>query len=393
MSDEPGFTKPVPFRVEVPEKDLADLKQRLGHTRWAHDFGNQDWLYGVQREWLGDLIAYWRDKYDWRAQERAINRFPHFKVEIDGVPIHYLHVRGKGPNPMPIILSHGWPWTFWDWHKIIDPLTDPAAHGGDPANSFDVVIPSLPGFGFSTPLTTPGLTARDIARLWNTLMNQVLGYPKYAAGGGDWGSTITGEIGHGHGDRVIGVWLTLPNVPGVNLRQLTREDYAEDPWMWDQMEAAKPTIQSHWTVHRIEPQTLAYALNDSPTGLASWILGRRRAWGDHEGDVFALFDRDFLCTTASIYWFSQSIGSSMRIYADHYRTGAPPPPLHDRKRAIDVPTAFTVFRKELLLMPRNLAAEVTNLQRWTVLSRGGHYPPSEQPDTVVRELRTFFGSL
>lgn len=395
-ADTPRITaEPTPFTVHVSDEQLADLRRRVRDTRWSDDFGNDaEWRYGVSREWLRDLTDYWVDGFDWRAQEAEINSFPQFRAEIDGVTIHYIHVRGKGPNPKPIILSHGWPWTFWDWKKIIGPLSDPEAYGGDPADSFDVVVPSLPGFGFSSPLRTTGLGDRRIADLWVVLMRDVLGYDRFAVGGGDWGSTISGEVAHGYPEHVIGAWLTLPRVPGVNLRALTRDDFAEDEaWMWERTLEAQPTIQSHFTVQRLEPQTLAYALTDSPVGMAAWILGRRRNWGDHDGDVYSLFDRDFLCTTASIYWFTETIGSSMRIYFEGYVGGSAPASRHGRPRAIDVPTGFAVFPKELLLMPKSVAERSTNLHRWTLMPKGGHFPPQEQPELVVHELREMFRDL
>ena len=390
----PRHTGLSPFKVAIPDADLQDMLARIRNTRWAPDFGNADWNYGVERGWLQELVQYWSEKFDWREQERQINTFPQFKVEIDGIPIHFIHVRGKGNSPKPLILSHGWPWTFWDWRKVIGPLTDPVAYGGSADDAFDVIVPSLPGFGFSVPLHTTAVGARRIADLWQILMTEVLGYPRYCAGGGDWGSTITGEIGHGYPQSVMGVWLTLPNIPGVALWAIDERDFAPDErWMWERALEARPTILSHSAVHRHEPQTLAYALVDSPVGTAAWLWGRRRDWGDHGGDLFSLFDRDFLCTTASIYWLNKSIASSMRIYHDHYVGGVPPAARHDREVAIEVPTAFAVFPKELLLMPRAVAARKTNLKRWTVQPRGGHYPPSEQPGLVVHELREFFRDL
>lgn len=387
-------TEPQTFRVDIPQPDLDALHARLRAARWADDFGNADWSYGVEKGWLEELATYWLEEYDWRAAERHINAFPQYIAEVDGVPIHFIHAKGVGPNPKPLILTHGWPWTFWDWKDVIGPLSDPGAHGGDPADAFDVVIPSLPGAGYSMPLRTTGLGARRIAELWHTLMTEVLGYERYGAGGGDWGSIITGEIGHGFADSLLGVWLTLPYVPGVNLRELSAADFApEEQWMWQRMEEAKPLIQSHRTVHQIEPQTLAYALVDSPLGTAAWVLGRRRDWGDHDGDVFALFDRDFLCTTASIYWLNRSIGPSLRIYHEHFGGGRPPAPRHDRELAIEAPTAFAVFPKELLLLPRATAARITNLKRWSVMPRGGHFPPAEQPELVISDLRAFFREL
>ncbi|GAA3523053.1 epoxide hydrolase [Amycolatopsis ultiminotia] len=387
-------TEPEPFHVEVPQAELDDLHRRIDATRWPADFGNEDWSYGVEKSWLRDVVHHWRHEFDWRAQESSINAFPQYRVEIDGVPIHFLHVKATRPGAKVLLLSHGWPWTFWDWKDVIGPLTDPARYGGDPADAFDVVVPSLPGSGFSTPLATTGLGARRIAELWHALMTDALGYERYGAAGGDWGSIITGEIGHGFGDSLHGVWLTLPYVPGVDLRVLTAEDFGPDEqWMWERMAEAKPLIQSHRTVHQVEPQTLAYALADSPVGTAAWVLGRRRDWGDHDGDVFKLFDLDFLCTTAMIYWINGSIATSTRIYHEHFRGGVPPEPRHTRTRAIDAPTGFGVFPKELLLLPRRLAERVTDLRRWTVLPRGGHFAPAEQPESVVHELREFFRPL
>lgn len=388
------YSAPEPFQVDIPDADLKEMVNRIRDTRWAPDFGNEDWGYGVERGWLQDMTRYWSEEFDWREQERQINEFPQFRVEIDGILIHYIHVKGKGTAPKPIILSHGWPWTFWDWRKVIGPLTDPVAYGGSPDDAFDVVVPSLPGFGFSVPLNATDVGARRIADLWHVLMTDVLGYDRYCAGGGDWGSTITGEIGHGYPESVMGVWLTLPNIPGVALWEITEKDFAEDErWMWEQSLEARPTILSHSAVHRKEPQTIGYGLVDSPVGTAAWLWGRRRDWGDHGGDVLSLFDKDFLCTTASIYWLNKSIASSMRIYHDHYREGVPPAPRHDRDLAIEVPTAFAVFPKELLLLPRAVAERTTNLKRWTVQPKGGHYPPSEQPELVVNELREFFREL
>ena len=338
------------------------------------------------------MAEYWRGDFDWRAQEAAINAFAQFRVEIDGVPIHFVHVRGRGPNPQPLILTHGWPWTFWDFAELIGPLTDPAAYGGDPTTSFDVVVPSLPGAGFSTPLRTPGLDGRRVAGLWVSLMCDVLGYRRFCAAGCDWGAIVTAELGHCHPDRLTGVWLTLPMLPGVNLRALDADAFAADErWMVDRMAQARPLIQSHRTVHQHEPQTIAYALADSPAGTAAWIWSRRRDWSDCDGDVLSAFSRDFLCTTASIYWLTGTIATSLRLYYEQFMPG-PPAPLHDG-RLIEVPTAFAVFPKDLLMMPRAMAAELTDLRRWTVMPRGGHFGPSEQPQLVVDELRAFFGQM
>lgn len=379
--------------MAIPDAQLDELRRRLRATRWAIDFGNETWTYGVERGWLQEMVAYFSEEFDWRAQEAAINRFPQFRVEIDGIPIHFLHVRGKGPNPRPLILSHGWPWTFWDWKDVIGPLTDPASFGGDPAQAFDVVVPSLPGVGFSTPLATTNVHARRVAELWVKLMRDVLGYERFGAGGSDWGAVATAELGHVYPDILTGVWLTFPALPGLNLRELTPELFAPDEqWMLKRMAQASSVIQAHLTVHQYEPQTIAYALADSPTGTAAWTWARRRDWSDNDGDVLSVFDRDFLCTTASIYWLTGTIATSLRLYYEQLMP-APPPPIHDRRRVIDVPTGVAVFPKDLLMIPRALAAELTDLRRWTVMPRGGHFAASEQPALVVSELQEFFSAL
>jgi pimeloyl-ACP methyl ester carboxylesterase len=381
--------EPEQVAVAIPEADLEDLRRRLRATRFADDFANEGWSYGVERGWLEELVRYWADEYDWRAQEAVLNALPHYRVELDGVPIHFVHARGRGPRPLPLVLTHGWPWTFWDWKDVIGPLADPAAHGGDAADAFDVVVPSLPGFGFSTPLRTTGVDGRRIAQLWARLMAEVLGYERFGAGGGDWGAIVTAELGHGFPEHLLGVWLTLPMLPGVNLRELGPDAFAPDEaWMAERAREAREVIQSHRAVHQYEPQTLAYALVDSPAGTGAWLWQRRRDWS---GSLES-FDRDFLCTTASIYWLTKTIGTSLRLYAEHWR-GGPPPPLHDRRRVIDVPTGIAVFPRELLFIPRALAEERTNLQRWTVMPRGGHFAPAEEPGLVIEELRTFFRPL
>ncbi len=385
--------EPVPFAVQIPDQSLADLGSRLRATRWAPDFGNEDWRYGVERSWLEEMVGYWSEEFDWRVQEAEINRLPQFRVEIDGIPVHYVHARGTGPDPLPLILTHGWPWTFLDWREVIGPLCDPASHGGEAADSFDVIVPSLPGVGFSTPLTSTGVGARRVAELWVTLMRDVLGYERFAAGGSDWGAIVTADLGHVHGDVLHGVWLTLPMLPGVNLRALTPDMFAEDEqWMVKRIAEARPLIQSHRTVHQYEPQTIAYALADSPAGTAAWLWSRRRDWSDCGGDVLSVFDRDFLCTTASIYWLTGTIATSLRLYYEQF-TPAPPPPIHERQRVIDVPTGFCVLPRDLLMMPRAMAAERTDLRRFTVLERGGHFAPSERPTDVVADLRAFFAPL
>lgn len=384
-----------PFTVSVPEEELNDLRARLRATRWADDYANEDWRYGVERGWLEGMVTYWLNEYDWRAQEREINRLPQFKVWIDGVPLHFAHMRGKGANPMPLLLIHGWPWTFMDFQKLVGPLTDPAAHGFADADSFDLIIPSLPGFGFSMPLTTPGIDVPRHVELFSKLMTVVLGYSRYAVSGGDWGAAISGMMAHSLPQEVIGVLGTIPYYPGLDLIDVTTETFAADEqWMVQRRAEGASTAVSHFTVQSIDPQTVAYALVDSPVGTAAWIWARRRDWSDCGGDLLSIHDRDFLCTLASIYWLTRTIGTSMRSYWEHAKAGGLPfKALHDRMPAIEVPAGYAVAPKELMLVPRAIAERGTNLQRWTVLPRGGHFSFSEQPDLLAEEVRAFFRPL
>lgn len=379
------------FRIEIPQADLDDLHSRLERTRWPHDVGNPEGAYGAPREYIEELVSYWRDTYDWRAVEAQMNSYDQQMVEIDGVPIHFMRVRGKGPNPTPIVLTHGWPWTFWDLRKVVDPLADPASHGGDPSQSFDVIVPSLPGFGLSVPLATTGIDVASVADLWVKLMTEVLGYDRFGAQGGDWGAFVTAQLGHAHADRLIGVYLTMPVIPGLFGRNAPPADqYADDEqWMLERADESRRHIEAHVAVHRRDPQTLAYAMADSPVGLASWLWWRRQVWSD--GDALEVFGPDDLCTLASLYWFNTSFASSIRLYAEQF--GKPPRLAHDRIPVIESPTGFGVFPKELTFLPRSIAETHTDLRRWTVFDQGGHFAPAERPDAVVAELRAFFADL
>jgi pimeloyl-ACP methyl ester carboxylesterase len=381
--------RPVPFHVAIPDADLDDLRARLGRTRWPADPGNPDGRYGAPRELMTDLVGYWAESYDWRAVEAEMNRREQHVVEIDGIPIHYVRVPGRGPDPMPLILTHGWPWTFWDFHRVVDALADPAAHGGDPADSFDVIVPSVPGFGFSVPLTTTGVDVGRVADLWVRLMGDVLGYERFGAGGGDFGAIVTAHLGHAHPERLVGIHLTMATVPGIPFASKPEQFAADEQWMVARAREVRRTTESHVAVHRRDPQTLAYAMADSPAGLGAWLWHRRQLWCD--GDAIDVFGRDDLCTQASLYWFNSSFASSIRIYAEQF--SKPPTLVHDRERVVDAPTGFAVFKGDLVFLPRALAARRTDLRRWQVFDHGGHFAPSEQPDVVVDELRAFFREL
>lgn len=383
--------KPTRFEIKVDAQALDDLKQRLRNTRWSDDFGNSSGDYGLPSGWLRDMVSYWADGFDWPKYVQGLNGLEQYRIDISGVPVHYVHFRGVGENPIPIILSHGWPWTFLDFCEVGRLLSNPRAAAIDSPLSFDVIVPSLPGFGYSSPLGVTGIDAIKVAGLWTTLMRDVLGYERFIAGGGDWGASVSGLVGHLFPDAVKGVWLALPRVPGLDLRGIGEDQFAGDEqWMVERMKQARPTIQSHFNAATYEPQTLAYALEDSPAGMAAWIWTRRWNWSDHGGRLEDVYSRDFLCATAAIYWFTRTMGSSMRIYREQFGRGPgaqPPNP------AISVPTAFAVFPRELLMIPRRVAQERTNLAQWTVHAKGGHFAPSEQPLAVANDIMRFAAAL
>lgn len=383
---------PAEFVVDVGEADIADLRERLSRARLPDDRDNEDWAYGTNTAYLAELVEYWRDEYDWRTHERAINALPHYRVELDGTPIHFVHVRGKGPDPQPLILTHGWPWTFWDWRKVIGPLTDPAAHGGDPADAFDVVVPSLPGFGFSVPITKH-VCWIDTADLWARLMRDVLGYDQFFAAAGDWGMWITAQLAHKYAESVRGIQINgAPRLSGFSGDRPW--DLFGDPGPTLTPEERRQTLDwqrhraSHVSVHVLGSQTLANALHDSPAGLCSWLLERRRWWSDCDGDVESVFTKDDLLTGMSIYWFTDSLVSSVRYYRE--ATLHPWVPVHDAIPHVQVPTAVSVFRDVPRPPELEVLAKTYNVSQLRVHDHGGHFAPAEAPDVVIGDIRDAF---
>jgi pimeloyl-ACP methyl ester carboxylesterase len=382
-----------PFTIKIDDAVLDDLAGRIDRTRWAADFANGDWAYGAEAGYLHELVAYWRTGYDWRRHEALMNRFAHFKTELDGIPIHFVHERGKGPAPMPLILTHGWPWTFWDWQKVIGPLTDPASFGGDPADAFDIVAPDLPGFGFSSPLRRPGVDALMTADLWQRLMNDVLGYGRFGAHGGDWGAFVTAQLGHKHADRLIGIHLAN----GAPLDFFQTGLPGPDEYAPDEAGLRGRTVhffaQGHGysAIQSTRPQTLAYGLTDSPVGLAAWLVEKRRDWSDCGGLVERCHSKDDLLTSVMIYWVTQTIGTSARYYYE----GAQNPwkPSHGGMPVVDTPTGIIRFDNDVCYFPRKVMERHYDIRRWTRVATGGHFAPMEQPDILVDDLRAFFRQL
>lgn len=381
-----------PFRVNVPDDVLDDLQLRLKLTRWTDDFANLGWQYGTNTAYLKELVAYWIEDYDWRKQERAINAYPQFRTEIDGMPIHFIYMRGKGPHPKPLILSHGWPWTFWEYRKVIGPLSDPGAYGGDPADAFDVVVPSLPGHGFSTPLRKTGVNFWRTSGIWVELMGR-LGYPRFAAHGADWGALVTADLGHRYPERMMGVhfpmMLPLDLFSGGTPAP---EDYDPDEApMAARLQHFFATESAYSSLQSTKPQTIAAALNDSPAGLASWIVEKQRSWSDCHGDVETRFSKDDLLTTLMIYWVTQSYGTSARYY---YEAAHDPwTPVHGRMPVVEAPVGISVMPEEVCSAPRRWAQRYYNLKQMRHHASGGHFGAWEEPQAITTDLRDFFREL
>lgn len=371
----------MPFTTSTEPAALADLRTRLRATRWPDAPENAGWSLGSDVDYLRELVAYWAGEFDWPAQEAALNRLPRFRATLDGLRIHLVHARAAGPS-MPLILGHGWPDSFWRYTKVIPLLVDPAAHGADPADAFDVVVPDMPGFGYSDPPSGPPMSSIDVARLWAQLMD-ILGYRRFGAAGGDIGSHVARYLALDHPDRVVAVHRMDGGIPvfAGDRTALTVEEQAwfQDAATWGATEGA------YAAMHRSKPQTAAVGLTDSPAGLAAWIVEKLRAWSDCAGDLERTFTRDEILTNLTIYWLTGTIGSSMRMY---HANGAIPPAQHARRVA--VPSGFSLFPGDLLRPPRAWLERTTNVVRVTEPARGGHFAPFEEPELYAQELRDFF---
>jgi len=375
-----------PFTIAIEDSVLDDLRQRLADTRWPDEIPNSGWDYGSNLGYLKELVEYWRTDFDWRAQEAKLNAFSHFKSEVDGLDIHFIHERGKGPNPIPLIITHGWPSCFFEMTKIIPLLSDPASHGGDAADSFDVVAPSLPGFGFSDHAQDRGMEVQRVAGMWNKLMTQNLGYPKFAAQGGDIGSGVTSRLGFAHADTLIGIHLTSVTRPtpyfGSGSKPVTPAEQAliDQRAQWFLDEGGYNHIQG------TKPQTLAYGLNDSPAGLASWIVEKYRTWSDCGGDVEKSYTKDELLTIVTIYWVTQTISSSTRMYFENQKNLW----TMEKDQKLGAPAGMAMFPQEISKPPREWAERSYDVRRWTEMPSGGHFAALEEPQLLAEEVRAFF---
>jgi len=376
----------IPFKIHVADSVLADLKQRLARTRLPGEITGSDWDYGTNLAYLKELVAYWQQKFDWRAAERRLNQFDQFTTTIDGLDIHFIHQRSKNPNAMPIAITHGWPGSIVEFTKIIPLLTDPAAHGGNASDAFHVVAISLPGFGFSGKPVERGYGPERMAGILAQLMAR-LGYTRYGLQGGDWGSSISRFAAINDASHVVGLHTNFclagpppgakdPN-EGVTAAELERTRARQT--FFD-------TERGYFLEQSTKPQTIGYALDDSPAGLAAWIVEKFRAWSDVNGNVEQKFTKDELLTNIMLYWVTQSGASSARIYYENQR--AKPP-----QGRVQVPTACAVFPKEISIAPRRWVEAQYNVTRWTEMPRGGHFAAMEEPTLLAEDIRGFFGTL
>ncbi|QEC49013.1 epoxide hydrolase [Baekduia soli] len=378
---------PTPFRLEVADAELDDLHDRLRRTRWAAPLPGEPWERGVPAGYLRELADYWRTAYDWRRQEARINALPQFTTTISGTTIHFAHVRSPEPGALPLIITHGWPGSIVEFLEIIGPLSDPRAHGGDPADAFDVVVPSLPGYVLSGPTPDTGWDTRRIAAAWAQLMRE-LGYDRYGAQGGDWGGIVTRQLGVDDAGHVLGVHLntlfTFPSGDPEEAERLT----AEDRRRMDRGRHYNRELSGYFKIQATRPQTLAYGLEDSPVGLLAWIVEKFREWTDAPAVPEDAVDRDAMLTNVMLYWLTRTAGSSAQLYYEFVHGGG--------TRALapsSTPTAVAVFPHDIALPVRAFAERDNAIARWTEFPSGGHFAAMEEPEALVGDIRAFFRTL
>jgi epoxide hydrolase len=373
-----------PFTVAVSDDEIDDLRERLARTRWSDELSGTGWDYGTPVAYLRELCEWWANDYDWRAAEKRLNTRPQFITRIDGLRMHYLHVRSPEPTALPLIVIHGWPGSVSEFLDVIGPLTDPRAHGGDPGDAFDLVVPSPPGFGFSGPTDRRGVHGRAVAAALGQLMED-LGYHRYVAQGGDIGALLAALLAEARPGSVPAFHVNLlpvgPAEPADPFAGLDGEDLA----------TARRTFgflahhAGYWRIQETRPQTVTYGLTDSPAAQAAWIVEKFRAWTDCGGDVESAFTKDQLLTNISIYWFTKTANSSARFYFENNGPGrAQSPP------TTDVPCGYAEFPGEHFKMPRAFTRGRLNVASWRTMPRGGHFPALQVPEVYVAEVRRFF---
>jgi epoxide hydrolase len=373
----------TPFRIDIPAAGLDDLRQRLGRTRWPEPETVGDWSQGIPLGYVRQLCDYWREHYDWRASEARLNRFPQFRTRIDGVDIHFLHARSPVDDALPLVITHGWPGSVIEFHKVIEPLADPAAFGGDASDAFHVVCPSLPGYGFSGKPQRPGWDSGHIADAWDQLMGR-LGYGRYGAQGGDWGAQVTTAIGMRHPEHLAGIHLNMP---------IAFPDRADRDHLTEREQAALATMEHYNTwdsgyfkEQSTRPQTVGYGLVDSPAGLCAWIVEKFWSWTDCDGDPANVLTPDEMLDNVMLYWLPGTGASSARLYWENRDKAFLGP--------VPVPVGCSIFPKEIFRPSRRWAEkQYTNVHYWNELGKGGHFAAFEQPQAFVDEVRASFRPL
>lgn len=380
--------QPVPFTLHFPDAALADLRERLARTRFPDQAPDAPWAYGTDVGYLRELVDYWRDRFDWRAEEARLNAFPQFKVALHDIDVHFLKVEGRGPKPLPLLLSHGWPGSVFEFMDILPMLTDPARFGGDPADAFTVIAPSLPGYGLSFTPNQPRFSLERIADCFADLMTDVLGYQKFAAQGGDWGAFVTSRLGFAHPEKLVGIHVNLLSVRRDP--KLIENPTAEERVYLDQLNHFLKEETGYQWIQGTKPQTLAFGLSDSPAGLAAWIIEKFRTWSDCHGDLESVFTKDQLLADITLYWLTGAIGSTFWPYYARMHGPWPIP----EGGTVDVPMGYCEFPTEILRPPRSVASRLyTDIRRWSVMPKGGHFAAMEQPAALAEEVRAFFRPL
>lgn len=384
---EPALTAaPRPYVLDVPDDAIDDLRQRLARTRWPETPPGEPWVTGTDPAYLRELVEHWRTRFDWRAQEARLNAFRQFKVALGGIDLHYVHEPGRGPAPLPLLLSHGWPGSVFEFLELIPRLTDPARFGGDPADAFTVIAPSLPGYGLSYVPGQPRFDLPQIADTFASLMSDVLGLERFGVQGGDWGSFVSARIAAVYPHRTVGVHLNM-----LPVRRDTTAEGEPSPeerrWLDELAVWLKEETGYQW-IQGTRPTTLSFALNDSPAGLAAWIAEKFHAWSDNDGRIESAIDRDAMLADISLYWFTGAIGASFWPYYARMHAPWPIP-----RGKIPVPAGYAAFPKEILRPPRALAEKTFDIRRWTEMPRGGHFAAMEQPQALAEEIRAFFRPL
>ena len=381
----------LPFEIQVSDAAIEDLQRRLASTRMPDQLAQTSWEYGTDSSYLAELLSYWQNDFDWREQESQLNQFDQFKTEIDGLDMHFIHQRSENPDAIPLMVVHGWPGSVAEFTKIIGPLTDPVAHGGNIADSYHVIAPSLPGFGFSEKPNQPGYSPEKFAHILAALMER-LGYEQYAIAGGDWGAIINRYLANNYADRLIGLHsnMVLANPPAD---EALRDNVSEaESTLREARTAYMQNEVGYQQIQRTKPQSLGYGLNDSPAGLAAWIVEKFHGWSDMpqgaDGYLDNHFTKDELLTNISIYWFTETITSSARIYYESSKT-----PIAKPIEYIDVPTGAAVYPAEIYITPKSWVEAAYDLRHYTLMDQGGHFAALEQPDSYINELNTFFRLL